>query len=89
MLVMIEAVNRAPAMPRSYRLDEVIKAADAIDHAVASSITEFTADAVTALDDIERTCQESGINASADPESTVLWRVFHRAGLRDIQVIQY
>lgn len=89
MLVMIEAVNRAPAMPRSYRLDEVIKAADAIDHAVSSAITEYATDAVTALDDIERTCQESGINDSADPENTTLLRVFHRASLRDIQVIQY
>ncbi len=89
MLVMIEAINRAPAIPRSYRLDEVIKAAGAIDHTVSSAITESTTDAVTPLNDIERTCQESGVNTSVAPESTVLWRVFHRASLRDIQVIQY
>ena len=89
MLGMIEAINRAPAMPRSFRLDEVIKAAGAIDHTISSAIAEATTDAVTALNDIERTCQESGVNTSADPESTVLWRVFHRASLRDIQVIQY
>lgn len=87
--LIMESINRAPAIPRPYRLDEVLEAAGAIDRAIPPDIEELTANATTALDDIERTCRENAINDDVNPAITQLQLVFHRAKLRDTQVIQY